>query len=65
MTRSLIYKPQLHILAHLSNGPNFGGVTNEGFNNNKIFIYFAGGYVMPMVQAKYLAQNKFGNTIPY
>jgi N-acetylneuraminic acid mutarotase len=49
--RSYVYDPAVNTwsaiadLPHLPNGPDFGGVANEGITNDGTFIYLAGGYI--------------------
>ncbi|MDB5001513.1 MAG: C-terminal target protein [Mucilaginibacter sp.] len=49
--RAYVYDPAVNgwsaiaDLPHLPNGPDFGGVANEGITNDGTFIYFAGGYI--------------------
>jgi N-acetylneuraminic acid mutarotase len=49
--RAYVYDPAVNAwssiadLPHLPNGPDFGGVANEGLTNDGASIYFAGGYI--------------------
>jgi N-acetylneuraminic acid mutarotase len=49
--RAYVYDPALNSwsaiadLPHLPNGPDFGGVANEGLTNDATSIYLAGGYI--------------------